>query len=60
MWPLAAQLRLQLPVPQAQLYQQAAVEDRTKGTPIEHLAPQRRWAHLNQQFAADRLWTDGK
>ena len=57
---LAAQLRLRLPVPQAQLYQQAAVEDRTRGTPLEHLAPQRRWAHLNQQFAADRGRTGGK
>ena len=57
---LAAQLRLRLPGPQAQLYQQAAVEDRARGTPLEDLAPQRRWAHLNQQFAADRLRTDGK
>ena len=58
MWPLAAQLRLQLPVPQAQLYQQAAAEDRPRGTPLEHLVPQRRWAHQNQQYAADRLRTD--
>ena len=57
---LAAQLRLRLPVPRAQFYQQAAVEDRTRGTPLERLPPQRRWAHQSQQFAADRGRTDGK
>ena len=55
---LAAQLRLQLPVPRAQLYQQAAAEDRTRGTPLEYQALQRRWAHQNQQYAADRSRTD--
>tara|TARA_B100000519_G_scaffold86421_1_gene75036 strand:+ start:616 stop:798 length:183 start_codon:yes stop_codon:yes gene_type:complete len=57
---LAAQLRLRLPVPRAQFYQQAAVEDRTRGTPLERLPPQRRWAHQSQQFAADRGRTGGK
>ena len=57
---LAAQLSLRLPVPRAQFYQQAAVEDRTRGTPLERLPPQRRWAHQSQQFAADRGRTGGK
>ena len=57
---LAAQLRLRLLVPRAQFYQQAAVEDRTRGTPLERLPPQRRWAHQSQQFAADRGRTGGK